>query len=453
MALNPLVSSNFDSGNIICDNKTDITTDGINVTINCQIKQEPFTAGTDKKQHSQWFHFKVSNVESTALTINITNAGETSYPAGWPNYKMRYSYDRINWYQAADTTYDQGILTARHECTTGSIWFAYFAPYSYEQHQALIGRCAQSEYCSLTSLGHTLDGRDIDLLTISDLPVNPIDPKKDSRPHFWITARQHPGESMAEWCAEGFLERLLSPDDALAKKLRAECVFYIVPNANPDGSIRGHLRTNACGANLNREWAPTGEYDAPTVERSPEIYYILQALDAYGCDGFLDIHGDEEIEGKRKEMRCFFLDLFFLLRTTSSYLLNQIDYLNLPANFLNKGTNGAATIDNVLEQQHTAFRETLLLVNPDFQTEKDYGKKKPGTRNVTICSAQITVRFGCFAATLEQPFKDCTDEYPQPKCGWNPERSKRLGWTLLDAFNAVAVQQQTSTTTTSEGKL
>ena len=103
---------------------------------------------------------------------------------------------------------------------------------------------------------------------------------------------------MAEWCCEGFLRRLLSPDDALAKKLRHECVFYIVPNANPDGSIRGHLRTNACGANLNREWASTGDYEAPTLARSPEIYYILQALDRCGCQGFLDIHGDEEIEGE-----------------------------------------------------------------------------------------------------------------------------------------------------------
>ena len=80
---------------------------------------------------------------------------------------------------------------------------------------------------------------------------------------------------------------------------------FAVPNANPDGSIRGHLRTNACGANLNREWASTGDYVAPSLERSPEVYYILQALDAYGCQGFLDIHGDEEIEG-----RCWVLFLF-----------------------------------------------------------------------------------------------------------------------------------------------
>lgn len=33
---------------------------------------------------------------------------------------------------------------------------------------------------------------------------------------------------------------------------------------NPDGSYRGHLRTNAKGANLNREWKK------PTLEYSPE---------------------------------------------------------------------------------------------------------------------------------------------------------------------------------------
>ena len=56
-----LVSSNFDSGNILCNNDSDVFTDGQATTINCQIQKEPFTEGTDKKQHSQWFHFRVSN--------------------------------------------------------------------------------------------------------------------------------------------------------------------------------------------------------------------------------------------------------------------------------------------------------------------------------------------------------------------------------------------------------
>jgi murein tripeptide amidase MpaA len=65
---------------------------------------------------------------------------------------------------------------------------------------------------------------------------------------------------------------------------------------NPDGSVRGHLRTNGCGANLNREWATTGDYQAPTLTRSPEVFYCLQAMDKTGVDMFLDVHG---IRGRR----------------------------------------------------------------------------------------------------------------------------------------------------------
>lgn len=42
--------------------------------------------------------------------------------------------------------------------------------------------------------------------------------------------------------------------------------------AGPDGVFRGHLRTNAAGANLNREWA------APSAEESPEVRCAAIAL-------------------------------------------------------------------------------------------------------------------------------------------------------------------------------
>ena len=53
---------------------------------------------------------------------------------------------------------------------------------------------------------------------------------------------------------QGFLRRLLDPDDALARSLLRAATFRLVPCMNPDGAFRGHLRTNAGGANLNREW-------------------------------------------------------------------------------------------------------------------------------------------------------------------------------------------------------
>ena len=56
---------------------------------------------------------------------------------------------------------------------------------------------------------------------------------------------------------------------------------------NPDGSVLGNLRTNAAGANLNREW------ETPTLERSPEVFTVREKMMETGVDLFLDIHGDE----------------------------------------------------------------------------------------------------------------------------------------------------------------
>lgn len=69
----------------------------------------------------------------------------------------------------------------------------------------------------------------------------------------WVIHRQHPGESQAEWFAEGLVERLLDASmDGLVMSLHKQFTFHIVPSMNPDGAVRGYLRTNACGANLNR---------------------------------------------------------------------------------------------------------------------------------------------------------------------------------------------------------
>ncbi len=44
----------------------------------------------------------------------------------------------------------------------------------------------------------------------------------------WIVARQHPGESMAEWFMEGMLHALLDPYHGLSKELLKKAAFYIV---------------------------------------------------------------------------------------------------------------------------------------------------------------------------------------------------------------------------------
>jgi len=368
------VSANFDSGNIevlSLDNPENIR---------LAIRRD------HNSDFYQWFHFRLTGAAGVPCTLTITNAGGSAYPDGWPGYRARVSEDRMSWTQV-ETSYANGELTFRYTPMSNSVWFAYFAPYSMERHHDLLAEIAQEPDVDVSVLGQTLDGQDLDLVTIGQ-------PGENKR-RIWIIARQHPGETMAEWAAEGVLRRLTDPDDSVAKRLRETCVFYIVPNMNPDGSRRGHLRTNAAGVNLNREW------DNPTLERSPEVYLVRNHMDRVGCDFCLDMHGDEA----------------------------------LPHNFI-------AGFEGVLEATEHQFslleryKSTLARLCPDFQTRVGYAPSKPGEANMSMSTNAIAARYKCLAMTLEMPFKDA-EENPDPVHGWSPERSMHLGRACLDALFAL----------------
>ncbi len=328
----------------------------------------------------QWFSFRLANAAGRKLTFRILNAGGSAYPFGWPGYKTRASTDRVAWRQI-ETRYENGVLEFDWHSDVQLAWFAYFAPYTMEQHEALIAKYAAMPSVTHRELGHTLDGRAMDLLTIGsgDKPA-------------WLYARQHPGESMAEWWMEGALEWLTSP---AADALKAKCIFHVVPNMNPDGTFRGHLRTNALGVNLNREW------HTPSMERSPEVKLVRDAMDATGCKLAMDVHGDEAI----------------------------------PANFL-AGFEGIPSWTDELGEKFYDFGRRLAARTPEFQTEQGYEKSAPGKANLTMSTNQLAERYGAVAMTLEMPFKD-HDPNPDAEFGWSPERSKRLAVAMLETVEEV----------------
>lgn len=254
----------------------------------------------------------------------------------------------------------------------------------------LLHSAQSSGMAQIVELGETLDGRDMSMLVVGE----PADGKKK----IWITARQHPGESMAEWFVEGLLDRLLDEDDAVSRTLLDKAVFYIVPNMNPDGSVRGHLRTNAAGVNLNREW------QTPSMEKSPEVYLVRQQMLEIGVDMLLDVHGDE----------------------------------NLPYNFV-AGSEGVPSYNAKMQQLETAFKNALLLVTPEFQTEFGYELDEPGKANLTIASTWVAEQFKCLSYTLEMPFKDNAN-LPDLDYGWSDVRSMKLGQDSLVAVLAVVDQ-------------
>ncbi|SEL15154.1 Murein tripeptide amidase MpaA [Colwellia chukchiensis] len=365
------ISANFDSGNIEVISAQDPS------NIELAIKKD------HQSDFYQWFHFKLHNTEHREHVIHLTNAGKSAYVEGWHNYQAVASHDRQHWFRVP-TEFDGEKLTITFTPECDATYFAYFAPYSYERHQDLIHSAQLDIDCQLQVLGQTLDGRDMSLLKVGE-----AGPGKKV---IWITARQHPGESMAEWFMEGFIDRLLDEDDGVARSLLNSAVFYLVPNMNPDGSVRGHLRTNAVGVNLNREW------QNPSMERSPEVYLVREKMLATGVDMHLDIHGDEA----------------------------------LPFNFV-AGTEGVPSYNDRIKALEEKFKNVLLAITPEFQDDKGYDKDEPGKANLTVAANWVGEQFKCLAYTVEMPFKD-NDLLPDYSVGWSDERSSLFGRDVLSAI-------------------
>lgn len=366
-----LVNTKFDAGSIVVH---DISNP----------QNLRFGIRNDTNSHfAQWFYFQVSNVRNQELNLSLEGLDKTAYPDGWDGYNVCASYDNQNWFRI-DSNFANNTLSWSLTPECNSIYFAYFEPYSYARHLELIGFANECDNVQHQIIGQTAEGRNLDLLVIGN-------PKAERK--VWITARQHPGESMAEWFMEGLIYRLCDEQDAVSTSLLKNHLFYLVPNMNPDGAYHGNLRTNTTGTNLNREWL------TPSIDKSPEVYHTRNKMLETGVDIFFDIHGDEA----------------------------------LPFVFTSgcEDNPSFSTKQNALQQQ---FEELFPLINPDYQTKVGYPKGHFSSESATVGTKWVGNQFDCLAYTLEMPFKDNAN-LPNDLYGWNGERSSLLGASLLTMLN------------------
>lgn len=364
------ISSNFDSGNIEVLSSENINDIQLNII------------NDSNSEHFQWFHFRAQGVRDQDCTFRIMNASKASFAKGYESYQVVASYDREHWFRVP-TEYNDKELIISHRPDYDSIFYAYFTPYSYERHLDLVQQVQSNGQCEMLDLGETVDGRDLNLI----IAGNPKGKK------IWIIARQHPGESMAEWYMEGLLKRLFNTDDLIAKNLLENAHLFIVPSMNPDGAFRGNLRSNAAGVNLNREW------QSPSLAKSPEVFLVRQKIERVGIDLFMDIHGHETIH-------------------YNFAILNE----------------GAPSYSEKQKQLADEFISRWMATNPDFQNTYGPEKKKAGEADLRIATNYIGETYGCLAMTIEMPFKD-NDNHPNEKTGWSAERSMALGASSLTVIN------------------
>lgn len=329
----------------------------------------------------QWFCFRSWGDPEEPRRFRIENAGDAEYPGGWEEYRACASYDGEDWFRVP-TSYDDGVLRFELAPERRGVTFACFAPYPHARLRRLVGRAERSRHARVTVLGETVQGRPIPAISFGH--------GGPSAARVWIIARQHPGETMAAWCAEGIALRLLDDDDPVTAALIEDAVVTIVPCVNVDGGVLGNHRTNAAGRDLNRSW------DAPDLEATPEVFAVRRAILETGVDLFLDVHGDEA----------------------------------LPFVFAagNEGNPGYSQRIAALEAD---FKERLHLTDRSFSPGRGYDPDPPGEADLSCAANWIGERFDCLALTLEMPFKDDV-AHPRPRRGWSPARSQAFGRATLE---------------------
>ena len=354
------ITSDFDSGNINCIDAADAS--------NIQLEIKP----DGKADFFQWFFYKVEGAERAPLTMRLQNAHGASYAGGWNGYRAVASYDQEEWFRV-ETSYDGRELVIRHQPEQDTVYYAFFAPYPTSRYRTYIESVKAAPALSHQVIGKTLDGQEIDYFRAGTGPRQ-----------FWVIARQHPGETMGSWWMEGFLEAVTDENNVAAKTLLEKTTLHIIPCMNLDGAKRGHLRTNAAGKDLNRAWRNA------SMEESPEVFLVREAMRDSGVDFFLDVHGDE----------------------------------NIPNNFL-MSAQGVPSWDARHEKLFNGFSARMLEVSKDFQTEQGYPIPAPGKANLDIANSYVGETWNCLSMTLEMPFKDANVN-PDPVYGWSPARCRQF---------------------------
>jgi hypothetical protein len=143
--------------------------------------------------------------------------------------------------------------------------------YGFDSLRADIARWCQSQFVRLDSIGASVQGRPLYVLTIEDTTA-----VGEGRKRVWVHARTHPSEVQGTYVVNEMLDGLLD-DTPLARVLRKECVFSVLPMYNPDGVELARARENANGIDLESNWdAVPGEAEVQALRAH---FTVLMAQD------------------------------------------------------------------------------------------------------------------------------------------------------------------------------
>jgi hypothetical protein len=246
-----------------------------------------------RNRQASWYHFRVDDDRERRgpLTFVMTDlVGEYDYKPGaiavTNDTPPLLSEDGVVWTHVPDVRFDTDAKTLLVTVSPGSrrYWIAHVEPYSHSRLEAFLGGLRSADL-AVETLGPTVQGRELRLLTITDRSV-PDAGKKS----IWLMGRQHAWETGTSFVVEGAVRWLLSDD---AREVRKRAVFHVLPMMDPDGVVAGGVRFNRNGYDVNRNWDSCDPADAESRRKMPEIAAVKERLAKSRIDLFLTLHNQE----------------------------------------------------------------------------------------------------------------------------------------------------------------
>lgn len=271
----------------------------------CHVEGQSDERGRNRQ--ATWYSFRIDGAQGRELTISLTNfVGEYNDKPGAVSMNAQtipvYSRDGEHWQHFPKMEWDDTAkeATIRAHVETYSFWVAHVPPYTVSHLRKLIDDAARSPDARAAVIGKTVEGRDLQSVTVTDLK-QPERAKKV----VWLVARQHAWEAGTSYVMEGALNFITS-NDPRAVSLRKQVSFNFIPMMAQDGVVHGKVRFNMNGYDINRHWNETNWLGDSFRKQMPEIWAVKKAIFASldkgaRIDLILNLHNTETGEYLRSQ--------------------------------------------------------------------------------------------------------------------------------------------------------
>lgn len=246
-----------------------------------------------RNRQASWYHFRVDDdreVRGPLLFVMTDLVGEYDYKPGaiaiTDDTPPLISEDGVAWTHVPGVRVDTATMALHVPVHPRArrFWIAHVEPYSHSRLERFLGELKSPDLV-LETIGKTVQGRDLRLLTITDRSVDDA-----SKKSIWLMGRQHAWETGTSFVVEGAVRWLLSDD---AREFRKRVVFQVLPMMDPDGVVAGGVRFNRNGYDVNRNWDVCDPADPESRAKMPEIAAAKERLRKSRIDLFLTLHNQE----------------------------------------------------------------------------------------------------------------------------------------------------------------